>query len=167
VESHRRSHATYDTPRIHAELAAQGIHVGRKWVARLMTAAQIRGESRRKWLTTTVRDPQARPAPDLVQPSFTAAAPHQLWVADITYIPTWTGSLYLAEVLDAFRRRIVGLAMETSLRTELVLKAFNMALQQTAAHQHYSPLRPGEPVYLVRRRPTLRQGWCAALDGLQ
>jgi putative transposase len=103
---------------------------GRKWVARLMTAAQIRSESRRKWLTTTVRDPQARPAPDLVQRNFTAAAPHQLWVADITFIPTWTGSLYLAVVLDAFSRRIVGWAMETSLRTELVLKALNMALQQ-------------------------------------
>jgi putative transposase len=130
AQIHRRSQATYGAPRIHAELAAQGIHVGRKRVARLMTAAQIRGESRRKWLTTTVRDPQARPAPDLVQRNFTAAAPDQLWVADITYIPTWTGFLYLAVVLDAFSRRIVGWAMETSLRTELVLKALNMALQQ-------------------------------------
>jgi putative transposase len=65
-----------------------------------------------------------------VQPNFTAAAPDQLWVADITYIPTWTGFLYLAVVLDAFSRRIVGWAMETSLRTELVLNALNMALQQ-------------------------------------
>jgi putative transposase len=130
AEIHRRSHATYGAPRIHAELAALGIHVGRKRVARLMTAARIRGESRRKWLTTTMRDPQARPAPDLVERNFTAAAPNQLWVADITYIPTWTGFLYLAVVLDAFSRRIVGWAMETSLRVELVLKALNMALQQ-------------------------------------
>jgi putative transposase len=130
VEIHRRSHATYGAPRIHAELAAQGIHVGRKRVARLMTAATLRGESRRKWLTTTVRDPQARPAPDLVERNFTSAAPNQLWVADITYIPTWTGFLYLAVVLDVFSRRIVGWAMETSLRVELVLQALNMALQQ-------------------------------------
>jgi putative transposase len=130
AEIHRRSHATYGAPRIHAELAAQGIHVGRKRIARLMTAAKMRGESRRKWLTTTVRDPQARPAPDLVERNFTAAAADQLWVADITYIPTWTGFLYLAVVLDAFSRRIVGWAMETSLRVELVLKALDMALQQ-------------------------------------
>src|SRR5947199_655798 len=88
AELHRRSHATYGAPRIHAELAARGIHVGRKRVARLMTAVGICGESRRKWLTTTVRDPRARPAPDLVERKFTAAAPNQLWVADITYIPT-------------------------------------------------------------------------------
>jgi putative transposase len=130
AEIHRRSHATYGAPRIHAELATLGIHVGRKRVARLMTAARIRGESRRKWLTTTMRDPQARPAPDLVERKFTAAAPNQLWVADITYIPTWAGFLYLAVVLDAFSRKIVGWAMETSLRVELVLKALNMALQQ-------------------------------------
>ena len=130
AEIHRYSHATYGAPRIHAELAAQGVQVGRKRVARLMTAAKLRGECRRKWLTTTVRDPRARPAPDLVKRNFTAAAPNQLWVADITYIPTWTGFLYLAVVLDAFSRKIVGWAMETSLRVELVLNALDMALQQ-------------------------------------
>jgi putative transposase len=130
AEIHRRSHATYGAPRIHAELAAQGIHAGRKRIARLMTAAKLRGESRRKWLTTTVRDPNARPAPDLVERNFTAAAPNQLWVADITYIPTRSGFLYLAVVLDAFSRKIVGWAMETSLRVELVLNALDMALQQ-------------------------------------
>jgi putative transposase len=88
AEIHCRSHGTYGAPRIHVELTAQGIHVGRKRVARLMTVAKIHGVSRRKWLTTTVRDPQARPAPDLVERNFTAAAPNQLWVADITYIPT-------------------------------------------------------------------------------
>jgi putative transposase len=130
AELHRRSHATYGAPRIHAELAARGIQVGRKRVARLMTAARICGESRRKWLTTTVRDRRARPAPDLVERNFTAAAPNQLWVADITYIPTRAGFLYLAVVLDAFSRRIVGWAMATSLRVELVINALNMALQQ-------------------------------------
>jgi putative transposase len=130
AEIHRCSHGTYGAPRIHAELATQGIYVGRKRVARLMAAAEIHGVSRRKWLTTTVRDPRARPAPDLVERNFAATAPNELWVADITYIPTWTGFLYLAVVLDAFSRRIVGWAMETSLRVELVVKALNMALEQ-------------------------------------
>jgi putative transposase len=86
--------------------------------------------SRRKWITTTVRDRDARPAPDLVERDFVAPGPNRLWVADITYIPTWAGFLYLAVVLDAFSRRIVGWAMETHLRTELVLEALNMALGQ-------------------------------------
>ena len=77
-----------------------------------------------------MRDHQVRPAPDLVERNFSAAAPNRLWVADITYIPTWAGFLYLAVVLDVFSRRIVGWAMETYLRTELVLKALDLALGQ-------------------------------------
>ena len=130
AEIHRRSRATYGAPRIHAELKAQGIHVGRKRVARLMREAGLHGATRRKWMNTTVRDRNARPAPDLVHRNFAAAAPDCLWVADITYIPTWAGFLYLAVVLDAFSRKIVGWAMETYLRVELVLKALNMALWQ-------------------------------------
>ena len=130
TEIHRRSHGTYGAPRIHAELKAQGIRVGRKRVARLLREAGLHGASRRKWITTTVRDRSARPAPDLVNRSFTAPAPNRLWVADITYIPTWVGFLYLAVVLDAFSRKIVGWAMETYLRVDLVLKALNMALWQ-------------------------------------
>jgi putative transposase len=127
---HQHSRATYGTPRIHVELQEQGIRVGHKRVARLMCAAGLRGASRRKWMITTVRDPAARAAPDLVERNFAAAEPNRLWVADITYIPTWAGFLYLAVVLDVFSRRIVGWAMETYLRTELVLKALNMALGQ-------------------------------------
>jgi putative transposase len=134
VEIHRHSRATYGAPRIHAELREQGIRVGCKRVARLMRAAKLYGVSRRNWITTTRRDHQARPAPDLVERNFSAAAPNCLWVADITYIPTWAGFLYLAVVLDAFSRRIVGWAMETSLRTELVLKALDMALGQRRAY---------------------------------
>lgn len=133
AEIHRRSRETYGAPRIHAELRAQGIRVGCKRVARLMRAAGLRGASRRGWIITTVRDRQARPAPDLVERNFAAAAPNRLWVADITYIPTWAGFLYLAVVLDAFSRRIVGWAMETYLRTELVLSALDMALGQRRA----------------------------------
>ena len=135
-----RSRGTYGAPRIHAELQRSGIRVGRKRVARLMRAAGLRGVSRRSWIITTVRDRDARPASDLVERNFTAAAPDRLWVADITYIPTWAGFLYLAVVLDAFSRRIVGWAMATHLRTELVLKALNMALGQRrpAAVIHHS-----------------------------
>jgi putative transposase len=127
---HERSRGTYGAPRIHAELEAEGIQVGRKRVARLMRAVGLAGVSRRKWITTTMRDRNARPAPDLVERNFMAPGPNRLWVADITYIPTWAGFLYLAVVLDAFSRRIVGWAMETHLRTELVLEALNMALAQ-------------------------------------
>jgi putative transposase len=166
AEIHRRSHATYGAPRIHAELAARGIRVGRKRVARLMAAAQICGVSRRQWVNTTVRDRTARPAPDLVNRNFTAAVPNRLWVADITYIPTWAGFLYLAVVLDAFSRKIVGWAMETSLRVELVLKALDMALEQRrpAGVIHHSD--QGQPIHLARFRQTLRRGWRTTVDGL-
>jgi len=119
---------------VHADLAAQGIRVGRKRVARLMRAACVQGVSRRKWVTTTTRDPDARPAPDLVQRDFTAAGPDRLWVADITYVPTGAGFLYLAVVLDAWSRRVIGWAMATHLRTELVLAALDMALAQRRPH---------------------------------
>lgn len=127
---HQKSKGTYGAPRIHAELAEQGLHVGRKRVARLMRVADLRGVSRRKAPRTTQRQAGATPAPDLVQRNFTASRPNELWVADITYIPSWAGFLYLAVVLDAWSRRVVGWAMATHLRTELVLQALQMAIQQ-------------------------------------
>jgi len=127
---HERSRGTYGAPRVHAELAGQGVHVGRKRVARLMRTAGLAGVSRRRHVWTTRRDPAARPAPDLVQRDFAVDAPNRLWVADITYIATWAGFLYLAVVLDAWSRRVVGWAMATHLRTELVLDALNMAVGQ-------------------------------------
>jgi len=127
---HRLSRHTYGAPRIHADLADEGIHVGLKRVARLMKAAGLAGVSRRKGTRTTIRDSDARPAPDLVDRDFTATAPDQLWVADITYIPTWAGFLYLAVVLDAFNRAVVGWSMANNLKTQLVLDAFEMALWQ-------------------------------------
>ena len=98
---------------------SEGQAVGRKRIAWLMRAAGIVGVSRRRAVITTRRDRDARPAPDLVDRNFTAGRPNQLWVADITYVPTAAGFLYLAVVLYAFSRRIVGWAMETHLRTEL------------------------------------------------
>ena len=126
---HEQSRATYGVPRVHAVLAAEGIHVGRKRVSRLMKLASIEGVSRRRKYKST-RDKDARPAPDLVDRKFVATAPNQLWVADITYVPTWEGFLYLAVVLDVFSRRIVGWAMEKHLRAELVIDALNMAVGQ-------------------------------------
>src|SRR5262249_5341380 len=127
---HTRSRGTYGERRVHAELAALGVHVGRKRIARLMRVLGLAGVSRRKHTQTTIRDRDARPVPDLVDCNFTATVPDQLWVADITYIPTWAGFLSLAVVLDAWSRRVVGWAMATHLRTELVLEALNMALTQ-------------------------------------
>ena len=125
--AHAASRGTYGAPRIHAELAAKGARVGRKRVARLMRQAGVAGVSRRKFVTTTVKG-NRRQAPDLVERNFSADAPDRLWVADITYIPTWTGFLYLAVVLDAYSRRIVGWSMATTLATQLVLDALDMAL---------------------------------------
>jgi len=127
---HTRSRGTYGERRIQAELAALGVHVGRKRVARLMRMLGLAGVSRRKGIRTTIRDRAARPAPDLVDRDFTAVGPDRLWVADITYVPTWAGFLYLAVVLDAWSRRVVGWAMATHLRTDLVLDALNMAFTQ-------------------------------------
>ena len=124
---HATSRGTYGAPRIHAELAAKGKRIGRKRVARLMREAGLAGVSRRRFVTTTVKD-GGRQAPDLVERNFTAEAPDRLWVADITYIPTWAGFLYLAVVLDAFSRRIVGWSMATTLAKQLVIDALNMAL---------------------------------------
>lgn len=127
---HERSRGTYGCPRVHAELAADGERTSRKRVARLMRHAGLEGASRRRRARTTVRDRDARPAPDLVDREFTAGERDRLWVADITYIPTWSGFLYLAVVIDAWSRRVVGWSMATHLRTELVLDALNMALWQ-------------------------------------
>ena len=127
---HRQSRGTYGAPRIHRDLRAAGVQVGRKRVARLLKQAGLQGVSRRKWPVTTIRAVHARPAPDLVQRAFTASGPNQLWVADITYIPTWSGTLYLAVVLEVWSRRIIGWAMATHLRTSLVVAAFDMAIAQ-------------------------------------
>ena len=130
LQIHEQSDGTYGAPRVHAELRAQGIEVSLNRAARLMRGAGLEGVSRRRGTKTTVRGEEARPAPDLVDRDFTATGPDQVWVADITYIPTWAGFLYLAVVLDVWSRRIVGWAMATHLRTELVLEALNMALWQ-------------------------------------
>jgi len=128
---HRRSGGAYGAPSIHAELADDhAMHVGRKRVARLMRAAGLQGLQPRRFVITTVPEGAAARPPDQVERHFRANGPDRLWVADITYVPTWAGFLYLAIVLDVWSRRVVGWAMETHLRTELVLAALEMALAQ-------------------------------------
>jgi putative transposase len=138
---HASSRQIYGAPRIHAQLRADGAKHGRKRIARLMREAGLVGAChRRGGPTTTQRDKEARPAPDLVDRDFTAQARNQLWVADITFVPTSSGFLYLAVVLDAWSRKIVGWSMANHLRTELVLDALEMAVGQRRPHNviHHS-----------------------------
>ena len=146
MEIHAASRGTYGVPRIHAELAADGV-AGRLASGSRDSCAEpgsreslVDGEA---W--TTRRDRDASPAPDLVERDFGAPGADQLWVADITYVPTWAGFLYLAVVVDAWSRRVVGWAMANHLRTELVLDALNMALGQRRATRCDPPLGPGLP----------------------
>ncbi len=141
---HEESLETYGVPRIHAELAEDyGIRVGRKRIARLMRSLGIEGVSRRgkRRYKTTVPAKEAPTAPDLVRRSFQAPGPNRLWVADITYVATWEGFLFLACVLDAWSRRVIGWSMRDDLRSELVVDALGMALTQrkpTAGVVHHS-----------------------------
>ena len=127
-EIHEQSRGTYGTPRIRAELRDAGVACSRKRVARLLRLAGLQGCHRRKGPPSPRRTPGATPAPDLVRRDFAAPAPDRLWVADITYVPTWAGFLYLAVVLDAHSRRIIGWAMADHLRSELVIEALDMAV---------------------------------------
>lgn len=122
--------------------------------------------SRRRFITTTQRDHSARPAEDLVQRDFHAAAPDRLWVADITYVPTWAGFTYLAIVLDVFSRCIVGWAMENHLRAELVVEAIERAFAQRCPHEVIHHSRPRLPVHLDRLRSALRATRRSSVDGI-
>jgi putative transposase len=129
---HRDSRETYGAPRIHAELRALGVRCARKRVARLMRKAGLVGCGGRRRASATRSSNSstghAPAAPDLVKRNFVPETPDRLWVADITYARSWEGWLYLAFVLDAFSRRVVGWSMANHLRAELVLDALNMAI---------------------------------------
>lgn len=131
---HRASRGTYGVPRVHAELVDDGIHVGRKRIARLMRQAGLVGVHRRRRARVVPRPEVHNLAPDLVRRNFRAAGPDRLWVADITYLPTQTGFLYLATVLDAWSRRVVGWSMAPHLRAELVVDALDAALAARRPH---------------------------------
>ena len=128
-EIHAANRGVYGAPRVHAELRMQhGVRVGRKRVARLMRQAEISGLIEKRWRRTTIRVPGVRVADDLVERRFRPAAANVLWVADITYLKTWEGWVYLAAVQDAYSRRIVGWSMADHMRTELVVDALQMAI---------------------------------------
>jgi putative transposase len=125
---HEASRGTYGRPRVHAELRYEGVHCSGKRVARLMREAGISGIPARRWRRgLTRRRRGVAPHPDLVERRFSAQAPDRLWVADVSYIPTGEGWLYLASILDCYSRSIVGWSMADHLRTELVVDALEMA----------------------------------------
>jgi putative transposase len=137
------SRATYGSPRVHAQLARDGIRVGRKRVERLMREAGLKGAYRSRYFRTTETDPAARVAPDLVDRHFHTTAPNQLWVADFTHIRLDGGFLFLACVLDVFSRAVVGWKITETRTTELVQAALEMALSRrgpatTAGLVHHS-----------------------------
>ena len=133
---HKDNRRVYGSPRIHAELVlGDGERVGRKRVERLMRQDGLSGLIRRRRGRTTIRVPGVRVCDDLLERDFTATAPNQKWVADITYLRTWQGWLYLVAVQDLYSRRIVGWAMADHMRTELVVDALQMAL----AHRRPDP----------------------------
>ena len=162
---HERSRQTYGVPRITAELREDGHRVGHNRVARLMKQGRLEGISRRKKGRTTRRNPDRRPAPDLVCRNFQASGVNQLWVADITYVPTWAGFVFLAVVVDAFSRRVVGWSLANYLRTRLVTDALEMALSQRKP-QDVIHLGSRNPVHVDRVWFTLPEGRGEALDGI-
>jgi putative transposase len=152
---HRRSGRTYGAPRVHAELRLDhDVRVGRKRVERLMRQAGLSGMVRRRRGRTTIAAPGIRTAPDLVARDFNPAAPDRLWCADITYVRTWEGWLYLASLMDCYSRRIVGWALADHLRAELVDDALQMAIARRRPDQglvHHSD-RGGQYTSLVFTR---------------
>jgi len=163
--AHARSDATYGAPRILEDLRAAGYRVGQKRVARLMRTDGLCGVSKRRGPVQARRAiPEAPLAPDLVNRDFRATAPNQLWVADITYVPTAAGFLYLAGVLDVFSRRIVGWSMRDTLQTTVVLDALEMAAtQRRATHvihhsdqgSQYGSFAFGQRCQLLGVRPSM------------
>lgn len=130
LKVHRDTKGIYGAPRIHTELRMNGIRVSKKRVARLMREVGICGVTRRKKWRTTIRKPKARPAPDLVERKFQATKADQLWVADITEVPTRSSKLYLATVIDVWSRKVVGWSMSIRMPAELVIKALEMAMER-------------------------------------
>lgn len=167
---HARSRCTYGAPRIHAELQAGNQHISRKRVARLMRQAGLVGRPPRRFRRTTIADPKAE-VEDLVQRNFTASAPDQKWFGDITYIRTWEGWLYLAVILDAYSRKVVGWATADHLRTELATDALKLALsarrpkpgliQHTDRGSQYTSTAYGEMLAAHHARQSVgRPGTC-------
>lgn len=129
-ESHTVSRGTYGSPRVTADLNEQGEKVGKNRVAQLMRENGIAGKPKRKWTVTTDSKHDRPVAPNLLKRKFKTDAPNQVWVGDITYCWTYRGWVYLATVIDLYARRVVGWSIGADMKTELVLKAFEMARGQ-------------------------------------
>lgn len=149
---------------MHKELLARGIRVGKNRVRKLMQQHGIRAKTKRKFVVTTDSRHSLPVAPDLVQRRFNPEAPNQLWVADMTYVPTWMGFLYLAVVIDVWSRRVVGWAMGERMTADLVLAALNMALEQRKPKgvihhsdqgSQYTSLAFGERCRQMQVRPSM------------
>ena len=156
---HTESRGTYGSPRVHADLRLDhGIACGRKRVERLMRAAGLRGVDRRRRRGCTVRDEAAKSCDDLVNRAFSATEPDRLWAADISEHPTWEGKVYVAVVLDAFSRSVVGWSIADHMGAELVCAAFDMAMlrrRPSPAATHHSDHGAQYTPYACGRR--LRQ----------
>jgi hypothetical protein len=175
---HAMSDCTYGRARVQAELSDMGLCVNHKRIERLMKLAKLHVVSRRRgYVVTAQRDHQAKAAPDLVKRQFTATGINQLWVADMTYVPSWVGFLYLAVVVDVYSRKVVGWAFGERMTSDLVIAALNMAWHGTAhaqaqlGHPSLRPMQPGriQPVVatpsimeLFKGRPA---GWMQKLTG--
>jgi putative transposase len=127
---HKTSRGTYGAPRIHTQLTRAGERVGKKRVARLMRQRQLSGLIPRRRGKTTIRVPGVATSPDLIRREWNPTEPNRLWVADITYVRTWEGWLYLAAVVDCFSRKVVGFSIADNLRAELVVDAVEMAISR-------------------------------------
>ncbi|XNL76255.1 IS3 family transposase [Actinomadura madurae] len=147
TDVHQATYGTYGTYRayrVHKQLRRQGVQVARCTVERLMRARSPQGVHRHDRQRTTTPDQTAPQPPDLVNRQFTADRPDRLWLADITYVRTWEGRVYVAFVLDAFTRRIVGWQLADHLRTDLPLDALEMALRQRGRKR---PVQPGTLIH--------------------
>lgn len=166
-EIHRESGASYGMPRVRAELIEQGHPASRKRVATLMRRAGLRGISRRRgFVITTRRDPQQRPAPDLVNRRLVANGPDELWVADMTYVPTWAGFIYLAVVLDVWSRRVIGLVNRSVDDGRSRPCRAEHGTVATATRGRHPPQRSGQSVHQHHLRYALSPDGCQAINGV-
>ena len=169
VDIHRMSRRSYGSPRVHAELRlGQNTCCSRKRVERLMKEAGISGIYRRRDRGCTRRDPAAEPADDLVNREFDPAVPDRLWVMDVTEHPTEEGKLYLAVVIDAFSRRVVGWSIAGHIRSELVVDALQMAIWRRNGREAGTVMHTdhGSQIHLLGLRQTASRGRHPRLDGL-
>ena len=163
---HEKSRGTYGRPRIHASLRLEGTHVSGKRIARLMRLAALVGVSRRKQPGQRATRKETRPAPDLVHRQFSATGPNKLWVADITYVPTWSGWLYLAVVLDAWSRRVVGWAMASASEKRGGGGRTDDGSEAASARSGDPSLRSGSSIYIDSVWAALQGGRGQTVDGV-